>query len=66
MKIEDQPEDKQPLLNESEVNSFIPQQQTTAAISHDQATAEIQAENTESKNKVYKLKVTFLFNIFIF
>lgn len=63
MTIENQPEDKQPLLNESEVSSFIPQQPqqqaTTAAISHEQATAEIQTENTESKS-VESVKVPYL------
>lgn len=51
MTVEDQPEDKQPLLNEGEVRSFLPSQQqqpAAATLSREEATAQLQTEQLES------------------
>lgn len=51
MAVEDQPEDKQPLLNEGEVRSFLPsqeQQPATATVTREEATAQLQTEQFES------------------
>lgn len=43
--MEEQPEDKQPLLAENEVGSFLPPQQPTVAISTDQVTANVTSQD---------------------
>lgn len=51
MTVEDQPEDKQPLLNEGEVRSFLPSQQqqpAAATVSREEATAQLQTEQLET------------------
>lgn len=43
--MEEQPEDKQPLLSENEVGSFLPLQQPTVAVSTDQVTVNVTSQD---------------------
>lgn len=64
MTVEDQPEDKQPLLNEGEVRSFLPSQQqqpAAATVSREEATAQLQTEQLEST--IGRFCSTFVDNI---
>lgn len=51
MEEQQQPEDKQPLLSESEVGSFIPLQQPTVSVSTDQGTANVTSQDCKYSYK---------------